>query len=110
MRCYSCSLFPGSHQTLCPGPHHEVDEGVACTVRQLTDKTVVYQGNVPKASGCSEEMIQHYNFLTDKLFRLGNSRSAGNILVKKYFASDEIFSGPPAVTGTSATSPGRRPT
>ena len=76
MRCYSCSMFPGSHQTMCPGPYHEVDDGVACTVRQLSDKTVVYQGNVPKASGCSEEMVQHYNFLTDKMFRLGNSRSA----------------------------------
>ena len=76
MRCYSCSVFPGSHQTPCPGPSHLVDEGVACSVRALSDGTVVYQGNVPKKTGCSEEMILHYNFLTDKMFRLGNSRSS----------------------------------
>ena len=76
MRCYSCSVFPGSHQTPCPGPSHTVDQTVACSVRALSDGTVVYQGNVPKETGCTEEMIQHYNFLTDKMFRLGNSRSA----------------------------------
>ena len=35
-----------------------------------------FQGNVAKATGCTPEMIQHYNYLTDKTFRLGNSRSA----------------------------------
>ena len=76
MRCYSCSVFPGSQQIPCPGPSHLVDSGVACTVRALSDGTVVYQGNAPKETGCSQEMVQHYNFLTDKMFRLGNSRSA----------------------------------
>ena len=53
----------------------EMDEGVSCTVRSLSDKTVVFQGNVNKDTGCTEEMIQHYNYLADKTFRLGNSRS-----------------------------------
>ena len=103
MRCYSCSAFPGATGARCPGSSYEVDEGVACTVRALSDSTVVYQvvhcslstwkyesnknnfryyaptlfflqGNVPKATGCTDEMVHHYNYLTDKTFRLGNSK------------------------------------
>ena len=43
MRCYSCSAFPGATGARCPGSSYEVDEGVACTVRALSDSTVVYQ-------------------------------------------------------------------
>ena len=94
MRCYSCSAFPGSTVVKCPGQQQEIDSGMSCTVRSLSDSTVVYQvfrtirnnlqilrylllqGNVGTDIGCSGEMIQHYNYLTDKTFRLGNSRSA----------------------------------
>ena len=65
MRCHTCSVFPGSAHTSCPGPAAPVDPGVMCTVRALSDSTVVHQGNVG-AGGCSKKMLQHYNYLTDK--------------------------------------------
>ena len=94
MRCYSCSAFPGASGAgaRCPGTgYQDMEEGVSCTVRALSDSTVVFQvdlnrpscsldtyfvfkGNVPKATGCTDEMIQHYNYLSDKTFRLGNSK------------------------------------
>ena len=43
MRCYSCSAFPGATGARCPGEMFDVDEGFSCTVRALSDSTVVYQ-------------------------------------------------------------------
>ena len=46
MRCYSCSAFPGASGAgaRCPGAgYQEMEEGVSCTVRALSDSTVVFQ-------------------------------------------------------------------
>ena len=55
MRCYSCSAFPGASGAgaRCPGTgYQEMEEGVSCTVRSLSDSTVVFQVEMKKTVVC----------------------------------------------------------
>ena len=59
MRCYSCSAFPGASGAgaRCPGTgYQDMEEGVSCTVRALSDSNCCL-------SGIFEKTIMHVGYI-----------------------------------------------